>query len=403
MDNSVTTPSWMNKDFFTTVIKHHSSDVNANVTEFIVKPSLSPGENFVSTMFRVEIKFSTTLQAENSLSVVIKVPPFDVSQTGFVENLGSIYQTELDMYNGPLNDIKNLLESVGDFCKINPKLIYQSTKPNFVIVLEDLGESGYERMTQPLENFEDSKLVFQRLAKFHAASYFLINERKVDYSRFNFCLFDLEDDPIILNKFLYEPIDTLTEVLESWGGHEGYVEKLKIFRETFMEKGKQLYKPDVNGYNVLNHGDFHVKNLMFKKNDNKEIEDFYILDFQISVLASPCIDLFYALYNKISDENRQTRREEIIQYYHSEFTAALKRFGFIGKIPSLLDLNSELLRHGWMEVVKCICFKIFFWMDANDLLGNGDSKQMKTKIFNDERYKNFIKAELPRLVQLGFL
>lgn len=399
MENSVKVPQWIDKDFFTVVIKRHTADVSAKVVEFFVKTSASPNENFVSTIFRVEIKFSTTLQASNSLSVVLKIPPVDVAQSDFVES-SSIYQNELDMYNGPLNDIKNLLESVGDFCHINPKLIYHSTKPHSVIVLEDLGVQGYERITQPLESFEDTKLVFQRLAKYHAASYFLINERKADFSRFNFCMFDIKD-PVILDKFLLEPLQVFTEVLESWEGYEEYAEKLKIFRETFIAKGKQLYQPVANGYNVLNHGDFHVKNLLFKK-DNGIIEDFYFLDFQISVLASPCIDLFYALYNKISDENRQTRRDEIIHFYCSEFASSLKRFGYIGKVPTLLDLNMELMKNGWMEVVKCICFQIYFWMDATDLLG-GDSKQMKKQIFNDEKFKKFIKSELPRLSQCGFL
>lgn len=133
----------------------------------------------------------------------------------------------------------------------------------------------------------------------------------------------------------------------------------------FIEKGKQFYKPDTNGYNVLDHGDFHVKNLLFKKNGHK-IEDMFMLDFQISVLASPCVDLFYELYNMISDENRKNRRDEIIYFYHSEFTSTLKKLDFMGKIPSLLSLKMELLRQGWMEVFKCICFKILFWMDATD-------------------------------------
>jgi hypothetical protein len=61
-----------------------------------------------------------------------------------------------------------------------------------------------------------------------------------------------------------------------------------------------------------------------------------------------------------------------------------------------------------MEVVKCICFKMFFWTDAaeaeiNELFAGSDSKRMKIRIFNDARFKSFINAELPRLVQLGFL
>jgi thiamine kinase-like enzyme len=393
-------PSWMDLEFFTTVVKHHSSDSAAKAVDFIVKPSYNPSENYVSTMFRTEIKFSTSSSEEHSLSVVIKIPPSGGVQSDFA-NSSSIYQNELDMYNGPLREIKALLESVGDSSQINPKLIYQSTKPRFVIIMEDLGVAGYERITQPLENFEDSKIVFQRLAKFHAASYFLINERKADFSRFNFCMFAI-DDPTVREKFLLEPIDAFVEVLEEWGGYEEYVEKLKIFKASFEQKGQELYKPNPNGFNVLNHGDFHVKNLLFKKNEGK-IEDFFMLDFQISVIASPCIDLFYALYNDISDENRTNRRNEIIQFYHFEFTSTLKKFGFIGKIPSLLDLNLELMRNGWMEVVKCIVFKQYFWEDATTLLASSDSKAHKKRVFNDKKFKKFIKAELPRLTQLGFL
>lgn len=395
----------MNKDFFTTVIRHHTSDVNAEVIESIIKPTLTPGESVVSTMYFVEIKFSTTSKTENSLSVVIKTPPTG-DQMEFVQN-SPLFVNEQAMYNGPLVDIKNLLESVGDHCQINPKLIYQTTRPCPVIVMEDLGADGYFKITQPLEDFEASKMVFQRLAKFHAASYFLINERKADYSRFSSSIFHLED-PMIRDQWLLESVDTLTEVLESWTGFGEYVKKLKVFRNNFIDMGKQLYTPDVSGYNVLNHADFHIKNLLFKKDEDNKLVDFFMMDFQICVLASPCVDLFYALYNDVSDENRRARQPEIIHFYHSEFVAALKRFGFIGKIPSLLDLQMALMRHGFMEVVKCICFKLFFWTDAadaeiNELFAGSDSKRMKVRIFNDPRFKSFIKAELPRLVQLGFL
>lgn len=213
METASNFPSWMNLDFFTTAVQRHQSDPSAKANDFIVKPSSNPNENFVSTIFHVEIKFSTALNAKNSLSVVIKIPPTSGAQL----ETSSIYQNELNMYNGPLNDIKNLLESFGDFCNIHPKLVYQSTKPHFVIILEDLGAAGYQQITRPLKIFEDSKIVFQRLAKFHAASYFLINERRADFSSFNFCMFTT-DDSELSEKFLFEPFDVFVEVLESWGG-----------------------------------------------------------------------------------------------------------------------------------------------------------------------------------------
>ena len=128
----------------------------------------------------------------------------------------------------------------------------------------------------------------------------------------------------------------------------------------------------------------------------------------MSVYASPCVDLFYALYNAISDKDRQTRRDEIIHYYHQEFTSTLKKFGFIKSIPSLAELQQELLKNGTMEVIKCICFKIFFHMDSanaevEDVICGGNAQELRKLIFASESYQKFMKAELPRLVQKGFL
>lgn len=405
MANEVKSPLWMNQTFFTDVVRHHASDVKAELTNYQIKPSLTLGEHFGSSMFRVEINYSTSSKPEDLLSVVIKVPPIAGVQAEFSET-SPIFEVEQEMYMKPLIEIKALLESVGDFSQIQPKLIYQAVKPHRVIVMEDLGVSGYAKILQPLQHFEDSKMVFERLAKFHAAGFYLIKEKKADFSRFNHSLFHIKDK-FIKEKFLLESIDALTDVLHSWGGNEEYVARLKVFRENFMEMGQRLYEPDSDGYNVLNHGDFHIKNLMFKKNGEK-LEDIFFLDFQISILANPCVDLFYALYNLISDENRRTRRNEIIRDYHCEFAKTLKRLGFIGKVPSLLDLQMNLVKHGQMEVLKCIVFKIFFFTDAADaqideVIGSPDSKKLKVMIYNDPRYKEFIMLELPRLVQMGFL
>lgn len=405
MANDAKYPLWVDKDFFTTAVRHHLADDTAEVINFNVKPNANPGENFVSLILRAEIDFTTSSLSTNSLSVVIKLPPTSGIQGDFCET-SPIYVTEQDMYDGPLHEIKALLESVGDFSKTHPKFIYQVRKPHRAIIMEDLGAQGYVRITQPLPNYEDSKRVFQRLAKYHAAGFFLIKQNTANLDRFKDSIFHLED-PMIRETFLNEPFDVLCDVLKSWGGMDEYVVKLKCFREKYIEMGKRLYEPDPNGYNVLNHGDFHIKNLMFKLN-GETIEDFYFLDYQVSVLASPCVDLFYALYNMISNENRRTRRDEIIHDYHVEFSNTLKSLSFNGKIPTLHDLQMELLRHGQMEVVKCVCFQLFFLLDTaklSEYMGSEetDSKMLKVKLFNEPRFKSFIKAELPRLVHLGLL
>ncbi|CAO1433051.1 unnamed protein product [Diamesa tonsa] len=393
-------PEWMNESFFTTVI--HSVDSKVKFIKFeLGAGSKNPDAHVGSSMYRAIITYSTSQNEVKTKSVIVKTLP----ESYVIES--PLFDIEMKMYanDGPLDQINQLLRSVGEYSKINPELVYQSMKPFPVIVLEDLNVRGFEMMSNQIENFEDSKTIFQRLAMFHAASYFLVNEKKADYSSFKYSIFHLGES-LTVQSFFHESIDTFIEAIAEWPGYESYVPKLKEFRKTFYEIGKQVYTPAA--HNVLNHGDFHIKNLVGTKLDNGLIDDFYMLDFQLSVYASPCVDLFYALYNAISDKDRQTRRDEIIHYYHQEFTGTLKKLGFIKSIPSLADLQQELLKNGTMEVIKCICFKIFFHMDSantqvTEMIRGGNTKELKKLIFASESYQKFVKAELPRLVQKGFL
>jgi Ecdysteroid kinase-like family len=56
-------------------------------------------------------------------------------------------------------------------------MIYQTNEPTPTIVLEDVGEQGFDVIEKPVEDFEVSKQIFRRLAKFHAASFFLHHEK----------------------------------------------------------------------------------------------------------------------------------------------------------------------------------------------------------------------------------
>lgn len=57
-------------------------------------------------------------------------------------------------------------------------LIYQSTEPTAVIVLEDLSVNGFATLQRP-DDYETSKMIFERLAVFHAATFYLLeNVRK---------------------------------------------------------------------------------------------------------------------------------------------------------------------------------------------------------------------------------
>lgn len=49
-----------------------------------------------------------------------------------------------------------------------------------------------------------------------------------------------------------------------------------------------------------------------------------------------------------STETRDNHREELIKFYHDSFVDTLNKLGFLKPIPSLLELNVELLKNGLM-------------------------------------------------------
>jgi hypothetical protein len=102
-----------------------------------------------------------------------------------------------------------------------------------------------------------------------------------DFSDFNKGVFDLPREAI--DNFFGLHMDLCIEEIETWPGYEVYVKKLKEFRKHFMDMGVIATRCIPNGYNVLNHGDFHYKNLLFKltneATDNGGPIDDHIIDF----------------------------------------------------------------------------------------------------------------------------
>lgn len=67
----------------------------------------------------------------------------------------------------------------------------------------------------------------------------------------------------------------LVEEMRSWEGFEMIAEKVESLIEKFEVKGDKVYHANASGdgYNVLNHGDFHFNNMVFKKDPAGKLSD----------------------------------------------------------------------------------------------------------------------------------
>lgn len=256
---------------------------------------------------------------------------------------------------------------------------------------------------------------------------FSVAFQKLDFQDFTMHFFQ---NPAMADVMFNQSLEAFIDVAKEWPQFEKYIPHLEKFKKRYWNLGIKTYTPNRTnfGYNVLNHADFHLKNMMFRKTADGAIDDFYMvksfftnpfrclhsilafqIDFQISIYASPAIDIIYALYCFVSAENRQKRRNEFVATYHSQFVESLKKFGYLKAPPTLIDLKVELLRNGNLEVIMAIVMSIFFVIDLSTLtpedmdMGEGTKKAKRRMYRETEGFKEMILNEMPRFLQYGFI
>lgn len=115
-----TGPEWMNKSFFTNVI--HSVDSKVKFIKFeLGAGSKNPDAHVGSSMYRAIITYSTSQNEVKTKSVIVKTLP----EIYIIES--PLFDIEMKMYTngGPLDQINNLLRSVGEHSKISPEYDYR--------------------------------------------------------------------------------------------------------------------------------------------------------------------------------------------------------------------------------------------------------------------------------------
>lgn len=74
-------------------------------------------------------------------------------------------------------------------------------------------------------------------------------------------------------------LNGFANVVATWEGYENYGPHLDAFKTAYLSKLLKSFKPNRSefGYNVLNHADFHVRNMLFKKDADDNIQEFYFV------------------------------------------------------------------------------------------------------------------------------
>lgn len=154
-----------------------------------------------------------------------------------------------------------------------------------IIVIKDLTPDQYAIIPDALEE-ENFALVLKKLGKFHGLSYYINGEHGgVDEYKDGF----ISRDKMNMMPMLQHTFNSVADGILAWGDKMVPIaEKLKAMQPHFAEKLFQIYTANSpsHGYKVLNHGDFHLKNLLFRSGDNPKVVEAIRLVWKFDVKGS---------------------------------------------------------------------------------------------------------------------
>uniref|UniRef100_A0A0K8W2C4 CHK kinase-like domain-containing protein n=1 Tax=Bactrocera latifrons TaxID=174628 RepID=A0A0K8W2C4_BACLA len=347
-EDEFTFPKWLNEAFFQNVLQNVESEV-AEITNLELKPGTLKNDNYASVLFRSKVTYRLQSQPtqEKVSSFILKVEPFmEGNKKELMQNY-SLFDTEITMYTKVLPIIEKVLRQYGDNTILGPKLIACSTTAPSYVIFEDLALKGYTTIGYRHPNLEEMKFTLLKLAKLHAISYKLCKEEKDNIiTTLNKGSMNSTDPNTF--PFVKYSIGFLKEILSERDDLKQYVPHIASVEHLLCKRSIDMFNEAGSGKRdgifVLNHGDFHLKNIMIQKNEDK-LTDVKLLDYQISIFGSPAIDLHYAFTMMFSPEMRRDHYDELLYFYITNFQDTLRKTEYKGHIPTHIEIRQELAKH----------------------------------------------------------
>ncbi|XP_037047159.1 uncharacterized protein LOC119081961 isoform X1 [Bradysia coprophila] len=396
-ESSLELPSWINSDYFKEILASDGKSEWKYISHD-VRMANEKGENYASVLYRVKVIAENKENVAEELSYILKVNhTLEDGPTKEVMEIFNVFTKEVEMYKSVVPSIEQLLHKSGDFTQISPKCIKTSTSAPEQIVLEDLSKKGFKMASRHEGlNWDHVKLVIERLSKFHAASAVLQANNGPYRDILLQGMYNEKLKPMV-EVFFNSNLTMLKEGIQQLPNGTRYIKRMDNYENECFEKSIEVTKCNPDGFNVLNHGDLWTNNLMFKYGDNDNVEDMLFIDLQMPVWGSPAIDLHYFIVSSTEKKLKTAEFDAIIQHYHEHLVKTLKQLGYKARIPTLLELQVDLLQRGFLgvmasiSVLPVVLLKDCEDADINNMLDEGDTgMNFKRKLYLNPVYINML-------------
>ncbi|XP_018376529.1 PREDICTED: uncharacterized protein LOC108769818 [Trachymyrmex cornetzi] len=147
-------------------------------------------------------------------------------------------------------------------------------------------------------------------------------------------------------------------------------------------------------FNVINHGDFHVNNMLFRyDNDGKPIDHIFV-DFQLCVYTIPVHDLIYFLNTSPSLDIMENKKIIPLNEYLDTLSVTMKQLNCKTQTPTMEELKVTTKRKASYEMI------VFFVILPLLLCSKAKAKDLDELSSDGNpgvKSENFIKLMIKRL------
>ncbi|KAK4884254.1 hypothetical protein RN001_000525 [Aquatica leii] len=388
-----------------------------NVTDYKidVTSATNPGDNYFGIIARIKID-----SQESTLHWIFKAA-MQQEKFRLLTGVAELYKRECYIYSTVFKVFEELQMQSGILhqFKSYPKYLTHSLNPpNESIIMEDLKVEGYSIHDRfKTLDYNHVMLAVREYSRFHALSFALRDQKPSLFEEVSKnCQDVLFSNPVMSCEEVIDAANFKFNCIEETidGSQKSLYKAFIKAKQDFAFIGLKCTKSGVaSKYSVICHGDSWNNNLLFQYsnlNNAHAPTSLAIIDWQLSRVGSPILDLTHFLYTCTDKQFRDKYYHEIIEEYYNTFSSFLRN---LGSDPEILFPYSEYEEHlkkysifGLYMAVQ-ILYLVFSSKDEVPDLHNITSKQDGLKVLNyrlknNDMYTTRIKDIITDFENLGY-
>ncbi|XP_031337195.1 uncharacterized protein LOC116166380, partial [Photinus pyralis] len=306
---------------------------------------------------------------------IIKCAP-EASQFRVFVPVTKIYVREVYFYEKILTEYQKFQEEKGVVPFRSYAKYYTSylEEPYETIIMEDMKAVGYKLYNRqdPLD-YEHALMVMREYGRFHAIS-FAIRDQKPDlFQEFQRnlpeVLYDILADNDASKKLIQSQCSRARDSLDEVNNKRVY-DKFADFEEHMFKLVEKAIATDAAGrYAVISHGDCWINNILFKYSTGQQYPtDLCFIDWQMSKVGSPVLDLSFFLFTTTDKKLRDQHYDNLLKEYHRSLSSFLIELGSDPEVLYPFHILQEHLKtfsvYGLFMAIQILYFMV---SDENEI------------------------------------